>query len=541
MKMETAVSKVLERRKWTRVGAILASLCLMVFLVQLLLEHPWKSKAAAYAFDATQLTVGQNDILYIGKDGLQSERVWEENSPRWDTTSSRSALRASTHRMSMPLGYIIPDDKIYQTALDMTYPAGTVNGSARCPTTKWGQAEAPSSTTSYSGACKAILTNGTGAIIDVGGGTITIDGVVVLGDRVVLRAGNIILGPNARIMAQGQDAEVWDGGDNPGIGGLGAHSGGQAPWSNRDDQPGAPWLHSLPGFDAPNLWNPNTQSYYYPISTGSLNLDPYFSGIKGGDGAHGTEALNRGGTTQYGDLIEGDEGMGGSGGSGGNNEEQSGKDSGAGGGGGGGYGIAFITNSYASDPQSLINARGGNGGKSSPDTGRDPTGGPGGGGGGGVVIIQASSVTNSGNISVEGGSGVIDSRRDDKPMSSSGQDGRIVVNSGSSSVSIKKTLQPIERGGLACQSFVPPYTGENCFNPYSLQEGDVLGVQLDLSGLQAGNNTVADELLHTNSPPLTCAPIDGTIDPDTDLISDTAVEWNISSTVSSLYYTCRVQ
>jgi len=93
-------------------------------------------------------------------------------------------------------------------------------------------------------------------------------------------------------------------------------------------------------------------------------------------------------------------------------------------------------------------------------------------------------------ISAFGGySGVIPTVTDTSMNSGLASGGRIYIQqTGAAKVSIKKTLYPIKRGGVV----------DTSFNPYALQVGDIIKVQLDL-GSFSGTVSVRDDYLYAPS------------------------------------------
>ncbi len=481
----------LQRKKRIKVLTILASMVLLFFIISLGVSNAPKSTKAAFTFDATTLRVEQGDILYIGKDGLQSERPWEEEAPWSNTSDARATFRVG-YQLTRTLP--VPANKVYTAAqmVNMNYGASpTGNG---CPTTQLG--------IPITGVCRAILTDGSGAIIEVTG-SIYINGLVYLGDRVVLKASNITIGPNGRIIGSGQKGGNASGHDLSAFGGLGAHNGGQT----ISNEAGSP-IYSTGHYD------PNDFTYYYPLSLDSAEVNSYFTTIggtlvNGGNGVNGSQAECKSGS---GEGSFGEVGIGGSGGGGGGNGASThGDDMGAGGGGGGGYGIAFIAESIFTDRGSIVTVAGGAYGQNA------DTGGIGGPGGGGVIIMKGSYITTLGTVDVAGGIGLTEHCCCGCPdrTVANGQDGQFIriVNQ---NISIKKKLYPFSSSRVNVQPLTDcdttnpdfPTGAVNCFNPYALQKGDVIAVDETIENVTSGMLRFTDDILKIpySNPPVYCEP-----------------------------------
>lgn len=478
---DLSLSNVLQRRKRIKIITILCGVVLLgavtAFLVS---KNPKETKALT--LDASTLTVNNGDVLYIGKDGLQSERVWRDTVGP-NNLSERTRLAAAgtgfgpNYRMTRTAD--LPVDNVYTSnqLVNMNYPA------APCPTTTW----ADNTTTTYTGDCKAILTDGNGAIVNVSG-DIYINGVVFLGDRVILKAKNIIIGPHGKIIGSGQNAHDVLNADNDYhlLGGLGARNGGQAKTGvvggRIDENPAGNFLY-----------DPNDYNYYYPITdNGDVITQLYFRDdnnniINGGNGGNGGPAA-RSPITRGGFASLAGEGIGGGGGSGGADGDSSSGGSAAGGGGGGGYGLCLQAQDITVEAGARLNFRGGNGSFTGDN------GGGGGGGGGGVVIFRANNYRNLGTVDVSGGlKGEADEGTDGNP----GSDGRVLFfHDTSQPVTIKKTLSPKKRAGV----------DNDRFNPYALQVDDEIEVKLEVSSYVTGLLTLEDERLSVKyaNPPVYC-------------------------------------
>lgn len=62
-------------------------------------------------------------------------------------------------------------------------------------------------------------------------------------------------------------------------------------------------------------------------------------------------------------------------------------------------------------------------------------------------------------------------------------------------VTIKKALQPISRPGAPAGDCTPAVGATNCFNPYALQKGDRIKVNLEVTNLVPGTLILTDEML----------------------------------------------
>lgn len=127
-----------------------------------------------------------------------------------------------------------------------------------------------------------------------------------------------------------------------------------------------------------------------------------------------------------------------------------------------------------------------------------------------------------------------------------GGGGRIVIGSASTSSSVKKVLEPLNRGSNPqCTSS----GGENCFNPYSVQVGDKIRIHLYVTNLVPGSsNLISDELFKTALNDQHCEPVENAYSPGIvdDTYSNGKIEWNNVTTNAigeevQLYYDCLVK
>lgn len=490
---DLSLSNVLQRRKKIKIITILCGVVLVgavtAFLVS---KNPKETKALT--LNASTLTVNNGDVLYIGKHGLQSERPWRDTLPTNDTIQSRSSASGTgygtAYRLTKPPGYPSATGDVYgpDHMVNMNYPT------APCPTTTW----ADNTTTTYTGDCKAILTDGAGAIIEVSD-TININGVVFLGDRVVLKAKTINIGPNGKIIGSGQNAgdrTVWDQ-DNPLLGGIGGRNGGQA----KKESEGRIY-ENPPGIF---LYDPNDYNYYYPlVDTGTAVSQTFFlsrSGlpINGGTGGNGGrhDRYNEFGIPAINGIA-----VGGGGGSGGSNGTTNSNGQGAGGGGGGGYGLCLYGQIVSLSPGSNLIFKGGNGSEGG------STGGGGGGGGGGVIVVRAAEFSDYATINISGGSGGSATQGD---AGEAGEAGVYeFIDLSPQPITIKKTLDSIYRVGAGDNNDGDTDLNDN-FNPYALQVGDKIKVGLAVSGYLPGLLTIEDERLTVkySNPAVYCEYISG--------------------------------
>lgn len=112
-----------------------------------------------------------------------------------------------------------------------------------------------------------------------------------------------------------------------------------------------------------------------------------------------------------------------------------------------------------------------------------------------------------------------------------GGGGRVTVIKNETPYGINKILTPIDRNGT-----------DSNFNPYMIQKGDRVRVDLKISKLKANNPTVIeDELIKNESDNLVCQPIAGNMGGGT--VSGDSIVWNIIPTSSNetLTYDCLVQ
>ena len=269
MKQISIISRINRKKIFTFFALVLVALTLVSMLIY---KNPATTRA--FNFDASSLTVATDDVLYIGAGGLQSERVWGDTALYTDTNSLSRADTNIDDDYTLPIRPTPPTNSEYGPGdmADMVYPE-----TGGCPLInintntlneyRGGQPIA--------GACKSIITDGGGAIIRVSG-DITINGKVFLGDRVVLIANRIILGPNAMIIGSGQKGGSSAGHDNSAFGGIGAHNGGSAPnlyIYGEGKTCGAPnFSHNVhcPSFSYPtggwNWYAFNDFNYYYRLS-----------------------------------------------------------------------------------------------------------------------------------------------------------------------------------------------------------------------------------------------------------------------------------
>lgn len=122
------------------------------------------------------------------------------------------------------------------------------------------------------------------------------------------------------------------------------------------------------------------------------------------------------------------------------------------------------------------------------------------------------------------------------------QRGTAYVSSGGVSNNIRKVLIPISRTNL---------TPANDFNPYALQTGDRIQVNITVSNLTIDNEaTITDDVLTTSKTSLSakiCKPVPGSynIDPDETETTSTSIVWKITPTtvnpVPTISYYCDVQ
>lgn len=541
MKQFSIIDRINRRRIFTFVGLIAVVAILFGFLIA---KNPKETKA--FTFTSTNLTVSNGDILYIGAGGLQSERVWSDYG-RWSDTSSGRAASGLDTNYVLGQRYVAPAGHVYgpNEVTNMNYPAGVGEpGGGGCPRIDTDN-RMNGGTQIAPGRCKAIITDGGGAIIRING-DITINGRLYLGDRVVLIANNITLGPTGKIIGSGQSGAPADGHDNSAFGGIGAHNGGHS--QTPAGSPGSPYFLSTE--NTPLGFLPNYLGYYNPLTlsddVGSYFYDSNGQAIIGGGGARGGNGTDASVSPGYptpvtsrseGSTGVGELGIGGSGGGGATGSDTSGgDDSGAGGGGGGGYGIVLQAQNITTAEGSVITVKGGDYGSSL------ETGGLGGPGGGGTVVFRSMGSSILGQIIMDGGAGF-------------SWDGRSVADGGRgtfaqvflSNPSIQKRLTAQQREG------VTPTTN---FNPYALQPNDVIKVDIRVSQLTLPA-TVTDNLLSlggTISGRYYCRPSDsaggfatpyslptGRVD-----LPNGKIEWSLTAAnreadgVYDFYYYCKV-
>ena len=450
MRQISIVDRINRRKYITAACLILLALAIGTFLLS-----RGTKKTEAFSYTTSSMTISNGDVLYIGAGGLQSERVWSDDALRSDINMARNASGVDTNYILPARTAAAPLNRVYgpSEVTNMVYPA-----TGGCPAINSDQ-NMQNGTAIAAGKCKAIITDGKGAIIRISG-DIYIDGYLFLGDRVALVADNITLGPNGKIIGSGQDGGDATDHDKSALGGIGAHNGGQTALA----QAGAP-VYST------STYYPNLLSYYEPLRL-STELTTFFTdsrgnAISGGNGSNGGTAECK---TGAGEKTPPEIGIGGSGGSGGaNGVTGTGDNTGAGGGGGGGYGIALVaTNNITTNQSSIIDFSGGDFGQNA------DLGGPGGPGGGGVVVFKAKDFLDKGSVLVNGGTGLSGNFGLCQPTRgvSDGENGiftKISVND----VSIKKRLFAVEREDV-------PNTA---FNPYALQANDVIRVEITATRL----------------------------------------------------------
>lgn len=120
-------------------------------------------------------------------------------------------------------------------------------------------------------------------------------------------------------------------------------------------------------------------------------------------------------------------------------------------------------------------------------------------------------------------------------------------------VTIKKTLIPYKRTGApttGCQANYPGEPIANCFNPYALQSGDVIKVVMDIGNPPSAYNLV-DEYLHVPSSSYKCSAkylIDNPADLDghapynnSVTAADGIISWSLSTASgTNFWYYCKV-
>lgn len=539
------ISQKIRSRKTVVFYSLLVVLVLAVVVTAFLLTRDNKI-ARAWANTPDNLTVAEDDMLYIGPGGYIAQRMWSQDGQPLDIPKIASFPATS----SAPSGHVYTSANVMN--LKVAEPGSTALG---CPD----RYLMPGTT--YTGQCMAIKGDGSGMIVRYND-TITISGTVFIADRVVLEAPNIIITRTAHIIASGQDGHLGFG-DSCGVGGIGGTTGGTSsnntigPATSPGDDPGHHRYVSCNGNvdgiqgyqsspQAPELRPLNNDLYSYFTM-------PTDYPIYGGHGAQSSDPIDGG---HHGvDGISAMIGVGGSGASGATGATNS-KDHGSSGGGGGGFGVVFkATRNILVDDSAYITAAGGNsvvstdGTSQYPGHGHTATGGFGGPGGGGVIVIDAASVDfqhstcrgpfydpcryvsvretapNYEIFNVSAGNFEINLNETNIRRSpGEAYDGKLIILPDlGKNVSIKKSLSKVSGDG----------------SPYSVQPGDVIEVTLDVSNLLPGQAVqIKDEFFNdagTNY---------ASFQSCTDSCSSSGVDvtWNLNptSTTKTLKYVVRI-
>lgn len=486
------ISQKIRSRKSVLFYSVVIVLVLVLALVAFLLTRNSKI-ARAWVNTPDNLTVAEDDMLYIGPGGYIAQRMWSQDGQPLDIGKISSFQTAD----SAPAGHVYTSSNVIN--LKVAEPGNIALG---CPDRYF----QPGST--YTGQCMALRSDGTGMIVRYND-TIIISGTVFVTDRVVLEAPNIIITHTARIIASGQDGHLGFG-DSCGVGGIGGMIGGTSssntigPAVSPGDDPGHHQYVSCQGNKAGNEGYQN--SVQAPgIKALSDDVAKYFTmptnyPIYGGVGGDSSEPID--GAANYGFGTAAMIGVGGAGASGATGATLS-KDHGSSGGGGGGFGIVFkASQNLEVDESAYITAAGGNSTVSSdgnsqyPGHGHVATGGFGGPGGGGVIVVDAANVDfkrttcrgfprvscitretapNYEIFNVSAGRFLVYQDQTARQAPALAYDGKLIILPDlGKNVSIKKSLNKVNGSG----------------SPYSVQLGDVIEVTLDVSNLIPGQAVV---------------------------------------------------
>jgi hypothetical protein len=401
-------TRIQRRRLFTAVSLVF----LLFFSALLISSKYYNTSTKAFSADTTQLVVNSDEMLYLGSS-QNSGRIWGSVAEPYTAAGVAVAI-------SPPATYTYPTDSIY-TNQYFNIAASTFGShfsSTGCPTKFNQKAQLIPSTSPernqtldysnpYSGmTCYAMISHGDGMILRYSQ-KITINGTLFLGDRVVLEAPEIIIGPTAKIFGNGQDGQLGYG-DDCGAGGIGASQGGtnssggislpgdskpaMAFWSCSSPQPGVQGSYSL---ITGSVFQTKAIASYFNVN------GQYTQGGAGADGTYNSSLSKIGGG-----KLSGDIGVGGSGGSGATSSSTS-VDHGSSGGGGGGFGLVFhASKTLDVSNQAIVTVAGGNS-NSIDGSAQWPylhaklaEGGFGGPGGGGVIIIDTPNIIFGGGTEV---------------------------------------------------------------------------------------------------------------------------------------------
>lgn len=533
------ISQKIRSRKSVVFYSLLSVLVLSLAITAFVLSRNSKV-ARAWVNTPDNLTVAENDMLYIGPGGYVAQRMWSQDGQPLDIGKIASFQPTD----SAPAGHVYTASNVMD--LRVAEPGNLALG---CPD-KYFQA-------TYTGQCMAIKGDGSGMIVRYNG-TITISGTVFVTDRVVLEAPNIIITRTAKIIASGQDGHLGYG-DSCGAGGIGGTIGGTSS-SNNIALGGTYGGRKYVSCQGNINGNQGYQSSFQATGLKNINNDVenYFMMptdylIYGGTGGQSSDPIDGGAIGSLG--TSGLIGVGGAGSSGATGATSD-KDHGSSGGGGGGFGIVFkATEKMEVSVDAYITAKGGDstvatdGTNQYPGHGHVATGGFGGPGGGGVIVLDASSIDFTNSVcrrlgwwdpchteyieptaanyeifDVQAGEFNINLNETNiRKAPGHAYDGKLVIFPElGKNVSVKKSLSKINRTG----------------SPYSVQPGDIIEVTLEVSNLIPGQAvTVKDEIFNdagTNY---------GTFRSCIDSCSHSGLEvsWNLSPTTNTKTLTYQIE